>query len=447
MMSSRLKFICGCFIGFALPVSSDAPSLVTRYTENVSIKESYDENRTYLDKEWQTSGCFGAWGQIEYRRFYLDTPLESYPAKPLPQSVTWHAGPMSARHLDELVLRGPFSAEEKSLWRNTCLTEEKDKTLRIYPSAAFRWNLSSQSRSLFYSWLALQPENLAQRYAFTHADNDEMSWLKTAGIRPRLIASVKQLSYRIGTTTKFADFDLLEPLFDSPEERYRLYSSLNRQPYCQVRVRIPNSSALRQAFMDYWRLEDRSDPFFVKTYDQPSGNGQYIQLDQLLPALPSKILNTFPDTNGDLLKTGKKNCFWTALNFFNRIPDSRLCEADAALETLYRAYQPVWGSLQFGDVIFMVDDQGLPYHAAVYLAADLVFTKNGGDDNRPWVIMKLHDMENLYADKRYRVTCYRRKPFTELIDRGPANFVLNQNEQAGHFVFQPNRPENGQYTK
>ena len=51
-------------------------------------------------------------------------------------------------------------------------------------------------------------------------------------------------------------------------------------------------------------------------------------------------------------------------------------------------------------------------HMCVYLADDVVFTKNGGDYLQPWVLMKIPDLVKYYASKSpVRVTVHRPKRF------------------------------------
>ena len=53
-------------------------------------------------------------------------------------------------------------------------------------------------------------------------------------------------------------------------------------------------------------------------------------------------------------------------------------------------------------------------HAAVYIADDIVFTKNGFHCTQPWILMHLKDMVETYAarlptGKQLNVLYYRRK--------------------------------------
>jgi hypothetical protein len=51
----------------------------------------------------------------------------------------------------------------------------------------------------------------------------------------------------------------------------------------------------------------------------------------------------------------------------------------------------------YGDLILFLDDNQTIAHSAVYVADDLVFTKNGNSFVQPWKIMRMKDLVNVYA--------------------------------------------------
>ena len=73
-----------------------------------------------------------------------------------------------------------------------------------------------------------------------------------------------------------------------------------------------------------------------------------------------------------------------------------------------------------GQVVFSPDGKYAVYvrntgptgnaiHSCVYLADDLVFTKNGRSPTQPWVVMKLDDVVAYYGMfYTTQVACYRR---------------------------------------
>lgn len=73
--------------------------------------------------------------------------------------------------------------------------------------------------------------------------------------------------------------------------------------------------------------------------------------------------------------------------------------------------EPATSDLRFGDIIVLSDPQdGKIIHSAVYIAGDIVFTKNGMALQRPWILMRYNDMLSRYSmDFTPNTQVYRQK--------------------------------------
>jgi hypothetical protein len=102
------------------------------------------------------------------------------------------------------------------------------------------------------------------------------------------------------------------------------------------------------------------------------------------------------------------DCHWSTFNFCNVKPDNRFsspAECGHYIDqNLYRIPQP--GAC--GDVLLFLNDKGQIGHSAVYLADDLVFTKNGNNYTMPWIIMRIADLHAMYSN--LQIAYMRRKP-------------------------------------
>jgi hypothetical protein len=125
----------------------------------------------------------------------------------------------------------------------------------------------------------------------------------------------------------------------------------------------------------------------------------------VLPPFARQRLYTFPlpPAAGE----PEPNCHWSTFNFFNVKPDDRFfdsAECDRYLgENYYKIVQPG----VYGDLVLFFTDKDIVRHSAVYLADDLVFTKNGNNYVTPWIIMRLADLHGGYAN--CKMVCFRRK--------------------------------------
>jgi hypothetical protein len=73
-------------------------------------------------------------------------------------------------------------------------------------------------------------------------------------------------------------------------------------------------------------------------------------------------------------------------------------------------YIRVYGNYQLGDIVVYFSQANEPYHSAVYIADDVLLTKNGPRSSRPWMLVRMEDMKWYYprADA-IQVGVFRRK--------------------------------------
>jgi len=140
--------------------------------------------------------------------------------------------------------------------------------------------------------------------------------------------------------------------------------------------------------------------------DVPDGR---LGLVYLLPQFARQRLYTFPMPSrpGD----PAINCHWSAMNFFNEVPDDHFADPTYTANFLQKNYYPVAKPTKYGDIILFLDGYSSDViHSAVYLADDLVFTKNGNNLEQPWMIMHMKDLMAKYeSDGPGRILAYRNR--------------------------------------
>ena len=60
------------------------------------------------------------------------------------------------------------------------------------------------------------------------------------------------------------------------------------------------------------------------------------------------------------------------------------------------AYHAIDKPQRLGDIVFLVNKNGDGIHSAVFVADDIVFTKNGSNMAAPWIFMRLADLQTYY---------------------------------------------------
>ncbi|MCX6904975.1 MAG: hypothetical protein NTW03_16150, partial [Verrucomicrobia bacterium] len=79
-------------------------------------------------------------------------------------------------------------------------------------------------------------------------------------------------------------------------------------------------------------------------------------------------------------------------------PDDRFLDATTIPSLIKKDFEPVTGERMFGDLIVLLEDGQSATHMCVYVADEVVFTKNGVDPLEPWLLMKIKDMLPRYTN-------------------------------------------------
>jgi len=161
----------------------------------------------------------------------------------------------------------------------------------------------------------------------------------------------------------------------------------------------------------YWSADyHRKDSLPLLNAAAEMEHGGRIDLVHLLPPLPRRLAYAY--TTPELDRIGQSpNCHWTSLNFFNYTRQNVFIDLKLAASQVLEDYDKVTGPNNFGDILFFLDQQGNAYHSCVFLADNLVFSKNGGNMVMPWIITRLDDIKQLYLHGRPGATIqtYRRR--------------------------------------
>src|SRR5690606_17277702 len=256
-----------------------------------------------------------------------------------------------------------------------------------------------QARARLYLRVAKSQLNAAQASSFRFFGNSPGAWLDGAPINPDTRALVESLIYRDGGIMHFADAEIVRQQITDKTELQRLAKTLLRQPTMLVRLTVDRSSEINQ-LAPPWGIGGRSTDI-RPLLESVAGAGEQGSIDivHLLPAFARNRLYRYPKlTTADLNKPALANCLWTALNFFSTEPDDRYLELNTAIKALQENYYIVESNYQLGDIIALLDGEGDLFHVVVYIADDLVFTKNGTSPVAPWTIMPLDHVKDYYRN-------------------------------------------------
>ena len=203
--------------------------------------------------------------------------------------------------------------------------------------------------------------------------------------------------------------ETLLSLIPDETERIQALKLLSHQSAVLLGLRIwPNSDVNK--IIRYWvapgvrEVDVRS--FLESLKRQPNGGAASILY--FLPPFARARLYTYPlPAQAD---DPAMDCHWTTMNFFNATPDNRFSNPQYTVAYLLSHYYKIAKPSAYGDLVFLLNKDGNAVHSAVYLADDIVFTKNGNNAAQPWMLMHLKDLlAEFTTDKAPQVVVYRNK--------------------------------------
>lgn len=349
------------------------------------------------------------WGQLEYVPIALDRP-EDYFTNDLKEAArtVWVFRNHTEQQLSALFASLNLDGTAQSYLTNRAHWELLPRAIRLSPPPEVVIDLNADARRQLYELLAHNPENWAQAMPFRFRANGFDDWFANCGLAKPKIDLVRQLTYTERGNLCFADAATFSQL-STPEETRCLIKSLWRVSTFVMKVRV-NPKTDVEELMKYWGTfsSGRAYKPLVESMSRvPEGSA--LNVSYFLPPFARLRLYTYPDP-GDT-NIIRQDCFWSSMNFFNAVPDNGFFNPEYTQRALKADYARIAdGSRRFGDLLLLLGKNDLALHMCVYLADDVVFTKNGANVQQPWVLMKLPEMLSHYeADQPYQIVVYRRK--------------------------------------
>lgn len=340
-----------------------------------------------------------------------------------------HRGPWGVFHVKDVTLEPPMDKVDVAAWRHpgtvwyfghhttgtiaryfaevgvlpdlldnlvsTVRPAEGKPGVLVYPSDALMLRFPYRVRHLIYHELSRFPENAMYREPLWIPGNDIEYWLDRRYLNEDALGCLNDLLYPHEGFWMLSDVDvLLRCIPEEPGQR-EVLRMLLRHVSREAAVTVPPDDSLEDVIR-YWRHppEMTNENQRIRTVlAQAQQSGASVPLTELLPPMPRHVLNRYVAETGDEFR----DCHWTALNFFNH----RLVEFEASPEAI-RAYllehfRAVDGPPAFGDVVVLRNKRQDVIHSFNYIAANKVFTKNGGADDRPWTLMPMDEVIAVYS--------------------------------------------------
>jgi hypothetical protein len=359
----------------------------------------------------------GPWGEIEAHRLELAIPEEYLRVDaPTDYQPQWHFTGFTPERLAEFFRAMPLTEEQRYDLLRPSRWQWDEQGARVHPSSHTVLNLSTNARSRIYAQLVHSWEEQSQRFAVPFYPQEIEDKLAASRLTEHTRVMIRRLLYPRGEWLMFGDMTALLASLADEQERAEVVRVFSRHTTYLLTLRVTPQSNLDE-LTAYWSIGGRRKdlrPLLESLARVPGGST--LDVAHLLPPMPRRRLYTYPYHSLDPVEE-RRDCHWTSVNFFNDPADDRFTDNATVSEFIRTGYEPVSDRLRFGDVILLYTLEGTAVHSAVYIAADMVFTKNGGHFSTPWSFMRLDEMLRFYnalfgADGGVEQRVYRLKFLT-----------------------------------
>jgi hypothetical protein len=355
----------------------------------------------------------GPWGNLQSWTIRLEQPQEYTGFESLENKPTlWHFGTLSPEQVATLMSQCGISPEEAvTMIQQFRVTSAPGVVLQ--PDEKSLFSLSPEVRSRLYRELAKDPSNRFQASPYLIPKGDPaIIFNDHHASDAEAIAQIKKLCYQRNGYTYFSDPEFVFSHLKTEEEKREFKQALTGESVVMARLLIRKDEDIDKA-INYWALSMPGvkikdiRPLFEAEKSLTEGGS--ISLLYLLPPLARQKLYTSPlppEVSGQKMP----DCHWTALNFFSANPDPRMADNEYASKYIQENYYQIAKPGVGGDLVLLLDDNNRVIHSSVYIAADLVFTKNGINYAQPWVLMREKDMIGHFSGvDPVKVAYFRRK--------------------------------------
>jgi hypothetical protein len=360
------------------------------------------------DRQWRS--VKGPWGELLVSEIELERPEEYIGYDASPRTETWTFGGSTPDQVRELLLRSHVSAAQIERALSPQMMSVGADGVVITPDDDLVLSLSPASRDQLYRVLGKNPKNSYMHQPFELRPGDAQRWFSDSSFDPSLIALFQKLLYPRGDVMNFSDYEMIMQRIPREADRRAFAKTLSRQHALLLGLRVGPETDIDK-MLGYWTAEAVHPkdlrPMFEALKRLPEGGS--LNIAYVLPPFARARLYTFPEPNSNP-QSPVFNCHWSTLNFFRDPPDDRFADEAYGVAYVHEHFYEIAKPSMYGDRIVLVDDQGGAIHSAVYIAADIVFTKNGGGFAQPWMMMSLQDMIRMYGSSEHvRMIVYRDK--------------------------------------
>lgn len=339
----------------------------------------------------------GPWGDLELTRITISPSEELIPAGWSKQlAVAWYFAGHNEESLRQFIGSLGFTEAQRTTLLNVETWTVEQGGVIVRPDGDTVMSLDPATRADLYGALARSDRNMPHHQPWSTRTEDFEPALAASGLSPETQTLVRKVAYIRGRRTFVSDSFTVLNMTTDRDEKLRITRLLSSASTYLVKLRVTDKTSI-DGLISYWGGRGRRKdlrPMLESLAALPGGGT--LDIAHLLPAFGRQRLYIYPHP-AQAADGVRRDCHWTSLNFFGLTPEDRFGISEEAQRYIIEHYYGIGETPQFGDLVFFSLPTGEIVHSCVYLAANLVFTKNGDSIRQPWSIMDLDDVTDLYS--------------------------------------------------
>ncbi|WP_395739782.1 hypothetical protein [Prosthecobacter sp.] len=339
----------------------------------------------------------GPWGDVYFTSFVIAAPEELLPLRKLEEAGTrWVFPHASYTDVAQLLKSTEMPVTLQAELMEPGVLVQTPDGLEILPHARTLLALPAEPRKKLYQALLRYPENRGQ-ITFIHKDTLGERFGRNHNCEHTLML-FKQLCCEHGDYLVFCGYSVMLSQLPTYEEKRDFMRGLTSQRTLTLRLLIKSGSDTTH-LANYWGKGLKSTDvrtIFESIAREPTGGT--LGVINVLPPLPSSQMFFYPMPDNPLNGPAPlRDCHWTSFNFFQSEPNEQLSKPEYFMQKLKEDYLPASGDPRYGDIALFTTPAGDIVHSAVYLADDVLYTKNGATFTYPWMLETLPDLLKQYS--------------------------------------------------
>ncbi|MCE9532570.1 MAG: hypothetical protein K8T89_15845 [Planctomycetes bacterium] len=338
----------------------------------------------------------GPWGDLEYVPITLEAPEHLLPLQAMMENPTkWFFKNFTLVELTRFLEEQDLTRSQKDQLLSPSAHENLTDGILVTPSVEILTSISRNARERIFRRIASVPEN-GGYFTFVRTKSlDER--FQRGGVSSETVELFRNMSCEYGKYLIFSGMPHILSTMGTNEERIRFIKVLTQQKSLLVRLRITPTSDI-DSLVSYWdKMGVAPDVKALLNAMSAVQGGVTIDLVKLLPPLATGRIYTFPKRHEPKIGSVKRDCHWTAFNFFSDPLDDGYSDPLYIEKKFKEEYVPVTDAPRYGDLIFLTRPDDSIIHSAIYLADNITFTKNGDTAIHPWMFSTLEELMDQYS--------------------------------------------------